>query len=156
MIAVASEHAAVVAVRIPGSPLGQNACYRIVIIGRGKSAHATLAMTKEGKAYKAEIQRVLRAVRPVGWDTGTEVDVDAVYWFDSRRPDVDGPGKLTLDAIQCSKGEDDGLLLNDRQVRRFTQTRRLDRERPRLELTVRAVPQFNQRELPMAAARSNP
>lgn len=145
-----------------GNPLSQNAAYHIVTIGKGPKAHSTLAMTPEGKAYKAEIQRIVRAARPAEWDTSAQVDVELTYWFGSLRGDCDGPGKLSLDSLQCSrvpkekqlppavanriaeltndgKQRDDGLILNDSQVRDFTQRKRLDRERPRLELTVRVV-----------------
>lgn len=66
-----------------------------------------------------------------GW--GSLDDVECVYYLDSRRPDSDGPGKLTRDALEGA------LYENDRQVRDFVQRKRLDREHPRLDITLRLV-----------------
>lgn len=60
--------------------------------------------------------------------------MEITFWFDSRRPDVDGPVKGLLDRLAP------GLILNDRQVTRYSVTKRLDSTRPRTEVTVRAWP----------------
>lgn len=138
---------------IPGCPYSQNQCYRIVTLKlRGQEPHSSLTMTREGHDYLAAIRVAALRVRPPRWDLGRNVDVEAVYYFDNLRPDVDGPGKLILDALGADhprKGPDgkrrqlfpEGVLVrNDRQVRDFLQRRRLDRERPRLELLVVSIP----------------
>ena len=119
---------------LPGNPLSQNRAYHIVVISpRGRKAHATLALTPEGEAYKTRIFARALEARPRGWAIGGVYDLECVYYFDSRRPDSDGPGKLTRDALEGA------LYENDRQVRDFVQRKRLDREHPRLDITLRLV-----------------
>lgn len=111
---------------------------------RAPKGHATLAMTTEGKEYKARVARMVEMMRPAEWDRANEYIVDAVYYFDSMRPDLDGPGKLILDAMEdfsvklgTKEYSFTGLYKNDRQVWDFRQRRVVDRQNPRAEITVR-------------------
>jgi len=144
---------AAVRIVLPGSPLTQNTIYRIAVIKpRGAPQHATLMMTPEGRAYLAAVRAAILSVRPLNWNNGWPVDVEAVYYFETLVPDVDGPGKLVLDALGADRPRKDrkgnvhqvfpgGVLVhNDRQVRDFLQRRRLDRNQPRLELLVVSIP----------------
>lgn len=151
LIAMTDQGGAFVRAVLPGSPLSQNQIYRIVTIKpRGKEAHATLTMTTEGKDYLWALRDLLNPLRPASWDRGNAVDVEAVYYFDTLIPDVDGPGKLVLDALGADRPRKGGsipavypdgvLVRNDRQVRDFLQRRRLDRDHPRLELLVVSIP----------------
>lgn len=128
---------------VPGSPLSQNRAWKIVTI-RG---HGTLALTSEGKAYK-ELVAVHAAnacqLMP-RWDRTALVFVELDFHFDSRRPDADGPLKLTLDALQGVMVSKlrlrvDGCLENDRQVQGFRVWKHLDPVKPRVEVNVIPVP----------------
>lgn len=133
---------------VMGNPVSQNAAWRIITFQRrGQPPHASLKLSDEGTAFKAEIGRLVALVRPKDWDRENEYIVDAVYFFDSRRPDVDGPGKLVLDSLAdfdlqlqrkpAPATEFVGLFRNDRQVWQFNQHRELDHKSPRAEITVR-------------------
>ena len=125
---------------VRGNPVSQNAAYRIVTITpKGQRPHATLKMSDEGVAWKLEVARIAAMARPRDWDDDNEYEVHAVWYFDSRRPDVDGPGKLTLDALQAFEVRGarlPGLFHRDSQVWRFTQQKERDPEQPRAEITV--------------------
>lgn len=112
---------------VPGSPLSQNAVYR----RRGKGGG--LYMTDEGKAFKEEIALRALHARPDGWDLKRWFEVGVTCYFDSERPDVDGPCKLALDAMESV------LYDNDRQVVKVTMERRVDRKAPRMEVKVREL-----------------
>jgi len=104
-----------------------------------------MKLSDEGISFKVEVARIAGMVCPPGWDRENEYIVDVVYFFDSRRPDVDGPGKLLLDAlsdfdVDYGRGRTvhfTGLFKNDRSVWRFTQQKELDQANPRAEITVR-------------------
>lgn len=128
----------VLSFNVAGNPVGQNAAYRIVQLRgkRGRPGHATLMLSTKGRVWKHEVSRIAVASRPPDWDLDNEYLVECVWYFDSRRPDCDGPAKLTLDAL--AKWDDGPVLMrNDRQVWTFTQRRELDKERPRAEITIR-------------------
>ncbi len=116
---------------VAGSPLSQNRAWHIITLKGKGGGHSSLALTTEGKQYKANVARIAALARPAGWDMSAEVIVELVYCFDSRRPDHDGPTKITIDALQ-------GVLFdNDRAIWRSSQQRELDRLNPRAEITVR-------------------
>jgi Holliday junction resolvase RusA-like endonuclease len=122
---------------VPGNPLSVNRAWRIVAI-RG---HGTLTLTKEARVFKAAVAAAASAALGVlpKWDGPTRVDLVVVY--DSRRPDLDGPIKLALDALQGFKlkGAADrtgGCIVNDRQITDLRVRRELDRANPRLEVAV--------------------
>lgn len=103
--------------------------------------HASLKLTDEAKEFKASVaQAAALAVAPLQrWDGPTRVDLLVVY--DSRRPDLDGPIKLVLDALQgvsASRGLErvGGCLVNDRQVMDLRVRREFDKAQPRLEVAV--------------------
>lgn len=134
---------------VKGNPVSQNRAWTIIQwkpkAGSSMHPHASLKLTAEGAAFKIEVARIAALVRPPEWDRENEYIVDVTYYFDSRRPDVDGPGKLLLDAlgefdIEYARGKEihfDGLFKNDRAVWRFTQQKELDQVNPRAEITIR-------------------
>jgi hypothetical protein len=136
---------------VPGNPVSQNQAYRIITwkpkaeaAERGAVAHGSLKLTSDGAAYKVAVAQYAAVQRPKNWDRDNEYIVDAVYYFDSRRPDVDGPGKLLLDAMQDFEikfGKKDplvfkGLYPRDSKVWRFIQQREVDNVNPRTEIKV--------------------
>lgn len=131
---------------VRGNPLSQNRAWRIITFKpkNGGAPHASMKLSSEGAVFKAEIASAVAMRRPREWDRENEYEVTCVYYFDSRRPDCDGPGKLVLDAlgdfvlVAGNKAlRFQGLYRNDRQVWRFTQQRELDQANPRAEITVR-------------------
>jgi Holliday junction resolvase RusA-like endonuclease len=128
---------------IPGNPLSQNQSYRVghpyakghrsCPMCHRPATPGSIIHTEAAKAFMRKVHLLALAARPPGWSLDGIYDLECVYYFDSRRPDGDGPGKLTRDALQKA------LYDNDRQVRDFMQRRRLDREHPRIDLTLRLV-----------------
>lgn len=67
---------------------------------------------------------------------GTAYDVTAKVYFPDRRPrDIDNVIKSLLDGINKSRR----VWEDDRQVRRVTAERALDREHPRVEVVIEVV-----------------
>jgi Holliday junction resolvase RusA-like endonuclease len=135
-----------VSFNVVGNPVSQNRAWRIITIPqKGGPGHASLKLSEEGVNFKAEIARLAALVRPRDWDRENEYVVDVVYYFDSRRPDCDGPGKLVLDALgdfEMAIGRNRtvtfvGLYKNDRQVWKFSQQKERDVANPRCEITIR-------------------
>ena len=137
---------------IPGNPVSHNRAWTIITwkpraeaAARGAQPHASMKLTKEGAEFKVAVARAVALHRPNEWDRENEYIVEACYFFESRRPDVDGPGKLLLDALadfelELHRGHAmafTGLFSNDRRVWKFTQQRELDAENPRAEITVK-------------------
>ena len=117
----------------PGKQVSTNAAYRKR--GRGYG----MFLTPEAKLWTHRMVLAARLARRGAGAISGDVDVTIVYHFDSRRPDADGPTKLVLDVL-----EEAGIVVNDRQVRRYQVRKELDKDQPRTEVTVRA---FNQVEL---------
>lgn len=134
---------------VKGNPVSQNQAWTIITwkpkAGSAQKGHASLKLTAEGVAYKVEVARAAALAIPQGWDRENEYIVECTWFFDTRRPDVDGPAKLTLDAladfeIDYQRGKSiafKGFFRNDRQVWRLTQQKELDPANPRAEITVR-------------------
>lgn len=79
------------------------------------------------RLYRATAQRAL----PPGWPTDAEYAVEVVgYWPDRRYGDTDRLVSHVLDALERA------AYVADRQVSCVAGVRRLDRERPRVEVTV--------------------
>lgn len=112
---------------VPGNPLSQNRAYR-------RSKQGRMFMSDEARAFKEQIALIAKCARPDTWDTSTKwFEVWVTCYFDSQRPDVDGPCKLALDAMEHV------LYENDRQVVKVTMERRVDRVAPRMEVKVREL-----------------
>lgn len=86
---------------------------------------------KAQREYQRRVKATVAAARPHGWDTGMRYAVGlTVYEPDARRRDVDNQAKTVLDALN-------GVLwADDSSVDVLVVARRLDRARPRVELTV--------------------
>jgi len=63
----------------------------------------------------------------------------AVYFPDKRRRDLDNAAKSVLDGLQLGRRKGTALLGDDDQVVSLLVTKAVDRERPRVEVTVREV-----------------
>jgi Holliday junction resolvase RusA-like endonuclease len=116
-----------VTLTIPGKPISTNQTYRT---GRGGRWFKDPVAAAWQASVSLAARRAMRGRDPF---TG-EVEVTVVFWFDSRRPDADGPVKGLLDRLVPA------VLLNDRQVTSYSVTKRLDPEAPRTEVTVRPWP----------------
>lgn len=90
-------------------------------------------MSPEGKAWKKAVSDMgLLAVAPnPPYDGSVAVRID--FYYQSRRNDLDGGLKPTLDALAPH------VMLNDRQVVEIHIFKHLDREKPRAEIAVEAV-----------------
>jgi hypothetical protein len=119
---------------VPGKPLGVNDLYDWTPRGPKKSAKA-VAFENLLAAHGGNARRRAHLDPFVGG-----VDVLITYFFDSERPDGDGPTKQVLDSLQPTNARlhrvGAGIVKNDRQVRDHHIRRRVDRERPRIELVV--------------------
>jgi hypothetical protein len=134
---------------VKGNPVSQNQAWTIITwkpkAGSSVQPHASMKLTPEGAEYKMEIARIAALVRPPAWDRDNEYIVECVYYFDTRRPDHDGPGKLIFDAmgefeIEYPRGKTfrfTGFYKNDRQVWKSSQQKELDQVNPRAEITIK-------------------
>ena len=116
---------------VPGSPLSQNRAYR-------RSIQRRMYKSDEAYAYTARLIIAAREARNGRAMLTGPVAVSLRVVFDSDRPDLDGPVKLVLDALQEPRARRPGagLYANDRQVRRLVVERLVDRFDPRLEVVV--------------------
>lgn len=81
-----------------------------------------------------------------GWKTtSAPVEVRIRVIFENERPDIDSPVKAILDSLEVPRPKlrrpGAALLENDRQVRRYTVDRGVDRNHPRVEIEVIALDQ---------------
>lgn len=106
-----------------GKPVSSNQTYRT----RGgrwfKDAAATAWQSRV--TMQAQVAMVGRPPLP------GQVEVWLGVWFDSRRPDADGPVKALLDRLAPH------VYANDRQVVAYHVSKGVDPLRPRVEVTVR-------------------
>lgn len=87
--------------------------------------------TAEQRAEKRRIATIARAALPRGWRLDGEYAICVIgYWPDRRLGDSDRLVSLTMDALE-------GVAYRtDRQVGAQGSARRIDRERPRVEVHV--------------------
>lgn len=112
---------------VPVAPLGVNRAYAPARWGKRHG----FRLTPEGQAFKDAIAFAgRRAMRGAEAITG-EVEVRLLFVYPSRRNDIDGPAKLTLDALEHGR-----VYGNDRQVSRLVVEKRCDPEAPRVEVEV--------------------
>lgn len=111
---------------VPMRPIGTNHAYAPA---RWGSRHG-FRLTDVGQAYKAAVQGAARrAMRGRDLLDG-EVEVRLLLAYPDRRSDIDGPIKLTLDAMQGA------VYANDRAISGLTVCRVVDKARPRVEVSV--------------------
>jgi Holliday junction resolvase RusA-like endonuclease len=112
---------------VQAKPVSSNATYR-----RGKGSGFYL--TQEAKAYHDAVRlaATVYGCKPIEGP----VDVELHFFFDSARPDIDGPIKGTLDALQGV------CYANDRQVTRLVVLKSVDKERPRVAIKVQLEAPF--------------
>jgi Holliday junction resolvase RusA-like endonuclease len=115
---------------VPGKPCGVNAVH----VG-GKRP---FVKSREARDFADRLAMHGREARRLArWKiTDAPVEVAIRVHFDSERPDTDGPVKAILDALQSDGA---GFIENDRQVRAYRVERAIDRERPRVEVTIGPV-----------------
>lgn len=88
---------------------------------------------KAMKAAQAAHRWAALAARPRGWDDAVPMELEVLAYMPhgGSLPDTDNVLKLVADALQRV------VYRNDRQLVRVVGERRLDRERPRTEVTIR-------------------
>lgn len=107
-------------------PLGTNHAYRPARWGRRHG----FTKTDEAHAYQEQLRVAARRAMAGRAPFAGACDVVLRFVFPANRGDIDGPVKLTLDALQGV------AIVNDRQVQAFRVERALDRDRPRVEVEV--------------------
>ena len=123
---------------VPGKPAGTN---------RNGWNGGAWTKTPEARDFAARLAaHGLKARRRAHWETTEEpVEVEICVVFDSERPDTDAPVKAILDSLEVSRPKLNrpgaAFVANDRQVRRYSVERVIDRARPRVEVTVRLAPE---------------
>lgn len=106
----------------PGKPVSSNGTYRF--------GSARMWKTKEATRFIANLQKWARIAMDGRMPEPAYVEVRITFIFADERPDLDGPLKTVLDALQ-------GITYrNDRQVRSLSVQRRTDKTNPGVEITV--------------------
>lgn len=108
---------------VHGQPVSVNRCYRRARNGR-------MFMSKEGADWKARV--AIASVRAMNGRAPLEgpLVVRMAFFFQSRRSDIDGPLKPTMDSLQPA------VMKNDIQVVEVHLAKGLDKELPRVEIQV--------------------
>jgi Holliday junction resolvase RusA-like endonuclease len=112
---------------VHGQPCSVNRAYRRARNGR-------LFMSPEGVSWKLRVStaaaNAMRGKPPL---EGPLV-VRMAFFFQSRRSDIDGPLKLSMDSLQPA------VMKNDLQVVEVHLAKGLDKELPRVEIQVECAP----------------
>lgn len=124
---------------VPGKPVSSNEMYRRDRRGFVRKTEAAFAFAHAIAAHGARARKKARAPLLTG-----PVDVLITLFLANERPDGDGPVKVILDSLQPSRAHRHpahrrigaGIIANDRQVRDHHVRRRIDRQRPRIEVAV--------------------
>jgi Holliday junction resolvase RusA-like endonuclease len=129
---------------VAGEPVSQNRAYKIVTRnGKQGGHHGSLKMSGEAYIFKTQIAVSAARACPVQ-RIQDPISVVIELWFGSARPDIDGPVKLALDALQgmrppkkaINRSRMFGCIKNDRQVIELHVRRRIDPARPRMKITL--------------------
>lgn len=126
---------------VPVKPAGANQLYRRSRVGPRKTDVA-IQFTNAIASYGARARRAAGAPTLTG-----PVEVALRIVFADERPDLDGPVKTILDALQPMRAHRHpahrrvgcGVIANDRQVRRLIVERETDKHAPRVEIAVTEI-----------------
>lgn len=102
--------------------------YRIVKLGKRAGLAKTSAVTSYEKSFALQLPTEARGAL-IG-SCGISIDV----FFPNRRKDLDGSFKVILDCLQKNK-----VIENDRKVLLLYARRLLDKENPRIHLTIKPI-----------------
>lgn len=97
-----------------------------------RNRRARVLISEGGRIFKRSCQ--LAALAQVRKPLETDLSLAAVVYFQNRRRDLDNCLKPLLDALQGA------AYLNDRQIAHIEMRREIDRDRPRVELTLTPLP----------------
>jgi Holliday junction resolvase RusA-like endonuclease len=116
-------------------PIAVNHAYAPAVFGRGPKKRHGFIKSEAAKQYQSAVRMaaIIAGARKIGKTAGPVFARIAFVW-PTEAGDIDGPIKLTLDAMQGVVYE------NDRQVKRLEVERRKDPLRPRVEIHVEDLP----------------
>lgn len=114
---------------IPGSVVGTNHGYHVVHV----AGHCRIAKLPEVEAWQAEVAYRARSARPSGWVATRRVRIEYKVWFNRRGRDADGIVKFLCDGVAI------GLGLNDNSFLACAISNEVDKDSPRIEVTIRNV-----------------
>lgn len=98
---------------------------------------------KKTRAYERLVGTIAGLTRPLAWRLDGSYRVELrVFFPDARTRDVDNVAKSLLDGLNKVLWQD------DRQVERLVVERAVDRERPRVDVTVDALPAASSTAMP--------
>jgi Holliday junction resolvase RusA-like endonuclease len=143
---------------VPGNPVAKGRPR----LGRGRRAF-TPQRTLD---YEALVKQSCLPCIPENWDVTCEYEVDIRLYFENLRlPDIDNVAK-TIDGLNPKvkrkarvvvSRETPFVWADDKQVRKLTVERFIDRQNPRMEVTISQCPQQTKPpRSPSAKPRSRP
>ena len=117
-----------------GTPPSKSNCYRIILLKKkgGELGHASLAKTKELKAYEDSFYIQCNKYRNKQIDGFFSIEVDVYY--PNNRSDLDNAMKVILDCLQKV-----GAFKNDNKCTRIVANKFLDKFNPRIEFELKHV-----------------
>jgi len=99
------------------------------------SGHCRVIVSREGRAFRDECAPIMAEYRG---PFQSDVSVEATFFFKNRRSDLDNRIKALLDVLEVTV-LGFGLVQNDRQVTELHCYKKIDPQKPRVEVRVREV-----------------
>lgn len=116
---------------VPGPPPSINSTYKVVTMKKDGVTTRRLAKTPEAVAWQLGVVYIVKTARPSGWLPGRRVRIDITFWMNRGGRDADNPQKALLDAIAT------GLGVNDSSFLPCVVSNEIDKNRPRVEVSIR-------------------
>jgi len=113
---------------IPGKVPAKSSRRRVFRCGDGSTR---IASSEEAVAYEEDFGLYLRPRHKVLGDYAGALVVQIVVYAESRRQDLDSYSKILLDAMQAHE-----VIKNDNRVEELYLKRFIDKDNPRVEITV--------------------
>lgn len=114
--------------KVLGTPPSKSNAYRIIKIGGHSSLKKSKAMEDYEKAFFWQVGKIRDANISVPFEFYLDV------YFPSRRSDLDGALKGTLDCLQRAK-----VIKNDNNCCLIHARKFIDKENPRIEFTLKTI-----------------
>lgn len=124
----------IVNMEVPGHPPAKSSRRRIFWVGKKGKQRPIIVSSAEVKSYEKEFEKYVRDEDKVlgEWDGGLCVKI--VAWMKDKRQDLDSVPKVLLDLLQAHK-----VIKNDNRVSELYVKRFIDKEKPRVQITIWAV-----------------